>query len=123
MRDGVQLLAQELMDAEVTDLVGAEPPQRTAGRTTYRNGYREPESDPATSPGGLRLASSRSWSTLDRELLDDAVFINRAAARLAVFNYIESSFNPWRPHSSIGMPSPAKFERARRAKKDQEVVA
>ena len=25
LRDGVQLLAQELMDAEVTDLVGAEP--------------------------------------------------------------------------------------------------
>lgn len=39
MRDGVQLLAQELMDAEVTDLVGAELHQRTAGRTTYRNGY------------------------------------------------------------------------------------
>jgi transposase-like protein len=28
LRDGVQLLAQELMDAEVTDLVGAEPHQR-----------------------------------------------------------------------------------------------
>ena len=38
LRDGVQLLAQELMDAEVTDQVGAEPDQRTAGRTTYRNG-------------------------------------------------------------------------------------
>jgi hypothetical protein len=37
LRDGVQLLAQELMDAEVTDLVGAEPHQRTAGQTTYRN--------------------------------------------------------------------------------------
>src|SRR5712692_1319148 len=31
LRDGVQLLAQELMDAEVTDLVGAEPHQRMAG--------------------------------------------------------------------------------------------
>jgi hypothetical protein len=31
LRDGVQLLAQELMDAEVTDLVGADPHQRTAG--------------------------------------------------------------------------------------------
>jgi hypothetical protein len=35
LRDGVQLLAQELMDAEVTDLVGAEPHQRSAdGRPT-----------------------------------------------------------------------------------------
>jgi putative transposase len=51
------------------------------------------------------------WSTLDRELLDDTVFINRASARLAVFNYIESWFNPWRRHSSLGYHSPAEFER------------
>ena len=53
LRDGVQLLAQELMDAEVTDLVGAEPHQRTAGRTTYRNGYRDREWD--TRVGTLEL--------------------------------------------------------------------
>ena len=29
------------MEAEVTDLVGAEPHERSAGRTTYRNGYRD----------------------------------------------------------------------------------
>lgn len=51
------------------------------------------------------------WSTLERELLDDTVFINRAAARLAVFNYIESWFNPWRRHSSLDYHSPAEFER------------
>jgi len=48
-----QLLAQELMDAAVTDLVGAEPHQRTAGRTTYRNGYRDREWD--TRVGTLEL--------------------------------------------------------------------
>src|SRR6266566_8140194 len=53
LRDGVRLLAQELMDAEVTDLVGAEPHQRTAGRTTYRNGYRDREWD--TRVGTLEL--------------------------------------------------------------------
>ena len=53
LRDGVQLLAQELMDAEVTELVGAEPHQRTAGRTTYRNGYRDREWD--TRVGTLEL--------------------------------------------------------------------
>jgi putative transposase len=53
LRDGVQLLAEELMDAEVTDLVGAEPHQRTAGRTTYRNGYRDREWD--TRVGTLEL--------------------------------------------------------------------
>ena len=53
LRDGVRLLAQELMDAEVTDLVGAEPHERTAGRTTYRNGYRDREWD--TRVGTLEL--------------------------------------------------------------------
>src|SRR6059058_2557614 len=53
LRDGVRLLAQELMDAEVSDLVGAEPHERTAGRTTYRNGYRDREWD--TRVGTLEL--------------------------------------------------------------------
>jgi len=62
------------------------------------------------------------WSTLERELLDDTVFINRAAARLAVFNYIESWFNPWRRHSAIGMHSPAEFERRWRAAQEAAAV-
>src|SRR5438445_9398670 len=57
LRDGVQLVAQELMDAEVTDLVGAEPHQRTAGRTTYRNGYRDREGD--TRVGTLELQTPK----------------------------------------------------------------
>ena len=69
LRDGVQLLAQELMDAEVTDLVGAEPHQRTAGRTTYRNGYRDREWDTRVgtldtqSPSSARAPTSRAcWN-------------------------------------------------------------
>jgi len=41
LRDGVKLLAQELMDAEVTAMVGAEHHQRTLSRTTYRKCYRD----------------------------------------------------------------------------------
>lgn len=41
------------MDAEVANLVGAEPHQRTAARTTYRNGYRDREWD--TRVGTLEL--------------------------------------------------------------------
>src|SRR5258708_12856266 len=48
LRDAVQVLDQELMDAEVTDLVGAEPHQRMAGRASYRTGYRDRESDTPT---------------------------------------------------------------------------
>ena len=43
VRDGVRLLAQELMDAEVTQLAGAGLDERSENRLTYRNGYRERE--------------------------------------------------------------------------------
>src|SRR6266849_1282640 len=45
LRDGLKLLAQELMDAEVTQLVGAGLHERAESRLTYRNGYREREWD------------------------------------------------------------------------------
>jgi transposase-like protein len=37
LRDGVRLLAQELMDAEVTQLTGAGLHERSENRLTYRN--------------------------------------------------------------------------------------
>ena len=55
------------------------------------------------------------WSTLDRELLYGKVFLTRAAARMALFEYIEGWFNSHRRHSSLGMISPAEFERRWRA--------
>ena len=45
LRDGVRLLAQELMDAEATQLAGAGLHERSENRLTYRNGYREREWD------------------------------------------------------------------------------
>ena len=55
------------------------------------------------------------WSTLDRELLWGKVFLTRAAARMALFEYIEGWFNSHRRHSSLGMLSPIEFERRWRA--------
>src|SRR4030088_2490873 len=53
LRDGLKLLAQELMDAEVTQLVGAGLHERAETRLTYRNGYREREWD--TGVGTIEL--------------------------------------------------------------------
>jgi len=53
LRDGLKLLAQELMDAEVTQLIGAAPYERTESRLNSRNGYREREWD--TRVGTLEL--------------------------------------------------------------------
>jgi transposase-like protein len=41
LRDGLKLLAQELMEAEVTQLIGAAPYERSDSRLNSRNGYRE----------------------------------------------------------------------------------
>ena len=55
------------------------------------------------------------FATLECELLDRTAFENRNVARMAIFDSIETFYNPWRRHSSIGYLSPATFERRWRA--------
>ncbi|HEV2124308.1 MAG TPA: IS256 family transposase [Chloroflexota bacterium] len=57
LRDGVRLLAQELMELEVVQHLGAERYERTAERTGQRNGYRERAWD--TRVGSLELRVPR----------------------------------------------------------------
>jgi hypothetical protein len=45
LRESVRLVVQELMNAEVSELIGAEPGERTPDRATWRNGYRSREWD------------------------------------------------------------------------------
>src|SRR5947209_3493571 len=54
LRDGLRLLTQELMEAEVTEAIGAAPYERTDKRVTSRNGVREREWD--TRVGTIELA-------------------------------------------------------------------
>src|SRR5512139_373710 len=55
LREGVRLLAQLVMEGEVAEQIGAAKYQRTAERTTQRNGYREPR-DWDTRVGTVALA-------------------------------------------------------------------
>ncbi len=41
IRKGVELVLQALIDAEATEVVGAERSERAEGRSTWRNGGRE----------------------------------------------------------------------------------
>jgi putative transposase len=50
------------------------------------------------------------FATLECELLDRNSFKTKAEARLAIFAFIESWYNPRRRHSSIGYESPIRFE-------------
>jgi putative transposase len=51
------------------------------------------------------------FATLKVELVHDALWPTRAAARGAVFEYIEIFYNQQRRHSSLGFLSPLAFER------------
>ena len=50
--------------------------------------------------------------TLECKLIDRRVFRSQAEARMAIFEYIESWYNPHRRHSALGYLSPLNFERS-----------
>ena len=50
------------------------------------------------------------WSTLKYELVYHHPFATRAEARTAIFDYIETFYNPSRLHSSLDYQSPINFE-------------
>jgi len=50
-------------------------------------------------------------STIKNELVKRRTFQTRDQARLALFHYIESFYNPLRRHSSLAMLSPDEYER------------
>jgi len=41
----------------------------------------------------------------------ESFFATQAEARLAVFDFIEGWYDPWRRHSALGYDSPVSFER------------
>jgi transposase InsO family protein len=62
-------------------------------------------------PCATRPAMESFWSSLKTETgLDRIVPETRKDAELAVFDYIETFYNPTRRHSSLGQISPVAFE-------------
>ena len=62
LREAVQLLAQELMELEVSRKIGAQRHERTAERVTYRNGYRHRKWDTRVGTIDLRIPKLRQGS-------------------------------------------------------------
>ena len=63
LREGVRVLAQALMEAEVSVQVGAELGERAPGRrTTQRNGYRPRDWDTRAGTVGLAIPRLRAGS-------------------------------------------------------------
>jgi putative transposase len=51
------------------------------------------------------------FATLECELLARRRFASQVEARMAVFSYLESWYNPLRLHSALGYQSPINHER------------
>ena len=63
------------------------------------------------------------FATLECELIDRRSWKTKTEARLAIFTWIESWYNPLRRHSGIGQRSPNAFERSlSKQKSDIDII-
>ena len=62
IRESVRAVAQELMEAEVSELIGAEHGERTEDRATHRNGYRPRRWDTRAGEIELQIPKIRQGS-------------------------------------------------------------
>ncbi len=63
------------------------------------------------------------FATLECELIDRRSWKTKAEARLAIFTWIESWYNPSRRHSGLGQRSPNAFERSLNSQKtDTDII-
>ena len=62
LRESVRFMAQQLMEVEVSELVGAERGERTEDRATHRNGYRPRRWDTRAGELELQIAKLRRGS-------------------------------------------------------------
>jgi putative transposase len=62
IRESVRAVAQELMEAEVSELIGAERGERTEDRATHRNGYRPRRWDTRAGEIELQIPKIRQGS-------------------------------------------------------------
>lgn len=84
--------------------------------TSYAFGKRCREAGVRPSMGSVGDAYDNAmcesfFATLECELLDRRRLASQVSARMAVFDFIEGWYNPFRRHSSIGYLSPMEFER------------
>jgi putative transposase len=62
IRESVRMVAQELMEAEVAELIGAQHGERTEDRATHRNGYRPRRWDTRAGEIELQIPKLRQGS-------------------------------------------------------------
>ena len=88
LREGVRVLAQALMDAEVSAQIGAEHSQRNPERVTHRNGYRARDWDTRVGTVELQIPRVREGSYLP-SFLEPRRRAERALAAVVAQCYVE----------------------------------
>jgi hypothetical protein len=88
LREGVRVLAQALMDAEVSAQIGAEHGQRSPARITHRNGYRARDWDTRVGTIELDVPRVREGSYLP-SFLEPRRRAERALAAVVAQCYVE----------------------------------
>lgn len=83
--------------------------------TSFAFGFRCKEAGIVPSMGRVGSAHDNAmaesfWATLEKELILRNTFRTKTEARIAVFDYIETFYNPKRRHSSLEMLSPLEYE-------------
>lgn len=100
--EGVRILAQALMEAEVTELVGAEHGERNPeGRAAQRNGYRDRDWDTRAGTVALRIPKLRQGSYFPT-ILEARKRAERALCAVVAQCYVEGD----RPDGSMTSPRP-----------------
>jgi putative transposase len=62
------------------------------------------------------------FATLEKDLLRRRSFATRQEARTAVFDYMETFYNPIRLHSTLGYRSPVEYERMKEQEKERQAA-
>jgi putative transposase len=88
LREGVRVLAQALMEAEVSVQIGAEHGERTPQRSTHRNGYRPRDWDTRVGTIELAVPRVRSGSFLP-SILEPRRRAERALTAVVAQCYVE----------------------------------
>lgn len=88
LRDGVRVLAQALMELEVSQHLGADKHERTTERTGYRNGYRERDWDTRVGTIELQVPRVRDGS-YDPSLLEPRRRGERALVAVVQEAYVQ----------------------------------
>lgn len=90
LRDGIAMLAQALMEVDVTNRIGAALGERNPdGRTTHRNGYRSRRWDTRAGTVDLAIPKLRQDSYFPDFLLEPRRRAERALAAVVMQAYVE----------------------------------